>query len=194
MPLGFAICDDSILDVLQASVRLTMRTDTQSRSLVNKDHRTERSRIARPSKTPATPKPVVVPARAKILSIDDDPDVTRTIEMRMRPYRVETLRAMYGTQGFWLAMTEKPQLIITDIRMPQGQGDFLIQCLKGNAETRSIPVIVLTGVRDAASRNRMYHLGADAYLEKPCPFDQMLDTIREFLNLGEMEPMENPNE
>lgn len=171
-----------------------MRTDLRSRPFINKDHRSERSRAPRRSSKSKPPVVPVAAARTKILCIDDDPEVTRTLELRLARYQVETLRAMYGTQGFWLAMTEKPQLIITDIRMPQGQGDFLIQCLKGNAETRSIPVIVLSGMRDASSKNHMYHLGADSYLEKPCPFEQMLSTIRDFVDLGNLDSMETPKE
>lgn len=171
-----------------------MRTDTRSRPLVNTKHRAKRGGFKRGTKKASVPPTLGRAIPPKLLCIDDDPEVTRTIELRMQPYDVTMVRALYGMQGFWLAMTEKPQVIVTDIRMPQGQGDFLIQCLKANAETRSIPVIVLTGVRDPAFQKRMYHLGADAYLEKPCPFEQMLDTLRGFMDIREFQSGESRHE
>ena len=86
-------------------------------------------------------------------------------------------------QGFWLAMTEQPDIIITDINMPQGQGDYIVECLKRNSETCDIPVLVLSGIRDEAKKNVMCQLGVETYLTKPCESDRLIAAIQSFVEL-----------
>ncbi len=120
----------------------------------------------------------------KVLCIDDDPEISRTIELRLQPYRVSVLRAYHGMQGFWMAMTEKPDLVITDINMPQGQGDYIVECLKRNAETLDIPVIVLSGARDPELKKRMRSLGVTTYLTKPCESAQLISEMKSYVELN----------
>jgi two-component system, OmpR family, response regulator RpaA len=122
-----------------------------------------------------------------VLCIDDDPHIVRTIELRLRDYEVEVLSAFHGMQGFWHAMTRRPDLIITDVRMPQGGGDYLVQCLRRNSDTRSIPVIVLTGRRDPELQRRMHQLGAQEFITKPVPFQDLLQVIGKHVPLRERE-------
>ena len=123
--------------------------------------------------------------RPKVLCIDDDPEVSRALGIRLGNHNVEVLRAFHGMQGFWLALTEKPDLIITDLRMPQGEGDYVVECLKGNADTRHIPVFVLTGRRDKNLQRRMQNLGVDDYFLKPIDFDLLRDHLKRFIPLAE---------
>lgn len=118
-----------------------------------------------------------------VLCIADDPDISRAIEMRLRPYAVTVLQAFHGMQGFWLAMTEHPDLIITDINMPQGQGDYIVECLKRNSETQSMPVVVLSGRREKAMKSLLHNLGVDRYLTKPCDSAELLETIESLIDL-----------
>jgi CheY-like chemotaxis protein len=85
--------------------------------------------------------------------------------------------------GFWLAMTNRPQLVITDVNMPQGAGDYVVDCLRNNSDTREIPVIVLTGRRDPQLEARMRHAGADEYLLKPVQFDRLREAIEKYITL-----------
>jgi len=123
----------------------------------------------------------------KILCIDDDPDVTRSIELRLREYQVTVLRAFHGMQGFWMAMSEFPDLIITDVVMPQGTGDYVVETLKRNSETCHIPIIVLSGQRGADTKKRMRSLGVEAYLDKPCDPDELISTIEKHVTLKAVE-------
>jgi DNA-binding response OmpR family regulator len=128
-----------------------------------------------------------IDGRPIILCIDDDPDISRTIELRLRSYEVTVLRAFHGMQGFWLAMTEQPSLVITDINMPQGRGDYIVECLKRNTETQNIPVIVLSGSRDETTKAELIKLGAERYFTKPCESEALIDAIKSFVHL---EPVE----
>lgn len=87
------------------------------------------------------------------------------------------LRAYDGMQGCWLAVTEKPDMIVLDVAMPHGNGDDILECLKRNEQTASIPVVVLTGRTEPGLCRRMQKLGAVQYLNKPIPFDKLLDAI-----------------
>ena len=125
----------------------------------------------------------------KILAIDDDPNVTKAFQRRFAAYGVEVLQAFHGMQGMSLAVTEKPDLIITDLVMPHsyGQGDDVVQCLKGREETRGIPIIVLTGQPNGYLKRQLRNLGADAYLTKPVDFEDLLELVGRFINLEQPE-------
>ena len=120
-----------------------------------------------------------------VLCIDDDPQIVETIKLRLRQYEVEVVSAYYGMHGFWQAMTDKPDLIITDLRMPQGRGDYLVKSLRSNSDTRAIPVIVLTGQRDSELEHTMRSLGAQEFFTKPARFDQLAAAIARYIPLRE---------
>ena len=87
------------------------------------------------------PAPRRTPA---VLCIDDDPQVSEVIHDWLAVYEVKLLKAFFGTQGIWMAVTQTPDVIITDLRMPRGDGATVIECLKRKPQTAAIPVIVLT--------------------------------------------------
>lgn len=119
----------------------------------------------------------------KVLCIDDDPNVSEAIARRLHSYDVEVVRAFHGMHGFWLAVTEKPDVIITDLRMPQGEGEYVVECLKGNSETAHIPVIVLTGKSEPGLEDKLFRLGVEHFLPKPASFDEILDKLGQYVKL-----------
>ena len=80
-------------------------------------------------------------------------------------------------QGYWLACTEMPDVIVIDLCMPRGKGEEIIECLKGNTQTRHIPIVVLSGIRDSSIQKRVVDLGAECFMEKPTPFDEILAKV-----------------
>ena len=119
----------------------------------------------------------------KVLCIDDDPNISEAIARRLHSYDVEVVRAFHGMHGLWLAVTEKPDVIITDLRMPQGEGEQVVECLKGNSKTENIPVIVLTGKSDPGLEDKLLRLGAEHFLPKPASFEEILDRLGHHINL-----------
>ncbi len=128
-----------------------------------------------PSKATRTPR---------ILCIDDDPEICRTLEMRLSDYQAEVLVAYFGTQGFWEAITDHPDLILMDVSMPSGDGRFVLESLRNNQATERIPVIVLTGMRDPDLQSEMLALGADSFLNKPVHFDVLLSEMQSFVEIS----------
>jgi response regulator RpfG family c-di-GMP phosphodiesterase len=90
-------------------------------------------------------------------------------------------------QGVSLAISEQPDAIITDIRMPQGEGDHVVACLKRQAETRHIPIVVLTGQKDADLELRMRQLGVQQYLKKPVSWSELEEALFEVLKLPKID-------
>jgi DNA-binding response OmpR family regulator len=121
----------------------------------------------------------------KLLVIDDDPELLRTFQLRFRSFDLQVLAAFHGMHGIWLATTEKPDVIITDVRMPQGEGSYVMQCLAHRAETAAIPVIVLTGLRDHEVQVRLLRLGAAKVFHKPVAFDALLAEMSKYVELSE---------
>ena len=117
----------------------------------------------------------------KILCIDDDSNITESLRRRFRRCGITLLSAHKGRHGCWLALTKQPDLIITDMKMPDGKGDYVVRRLKEDARTAAIPVIVLTGVDEPGLSERLYALGADSVLLKPTPFQELLAEIRELI-------------
>ena len=124
----------------------------------------------------------------RILCVDDDPDIQTTIELRMRKYDVEVEHAYYGMQGIVETTHTLPDLILMDQAMPHGNGEYLLEVIKRNPATRNIPVIVLTGMRDQRLKHRLIQAGAEAFLQKPLLFDELLHHMSRFIDLRERDP------
>ena len=118
-----------------------------------------------------------------VLCIDDDPHVSEVIQDRLEAYEVKLLRAFFGTQGIWMAVTQKPDVIITDLRMPQGDGTTVIECLKRNVQTAAIPIIVLTARHEPGLQRELEGIGASRYLTKPIHFNELLGELQRHIEI-----------
>lgn len=118
-----------------------------------------------------------------VLCIDDDPQISEAIALRLRNYNVEVLRAFHGTHGLCLAVACQPDLIITDLNMPQGAGTYVIESLQNHSDTCRLPIIVLTGQRNPRLDASVHQLGAANVLKKPIHFNELAAAIRKFIPL-----------
>jgi CheY-like chemotaxis protein len=133
-----------------------------------------------------------------LLCIDDDPLVSETLQDYLEAYDVRLLSAYYGMQGIWMAAVHKPDLIITDLRMPMGTGGTVIECLKNNPKTAAIPIIVLTAIHGYDLQQHLEKIGADRFLNKPIHFQDLLNVLQLYIEVRKKQPplplalMENP--
>jgi two-component system response regulator len=74
-----------------------------------------------------------------------------------------------------------PKVILLDIQMPKINGIEVLQQLKGNPQTASIPVVILTSSKENPDIKKCYELGANSYIVKPVNFEGFAEAIR---NLG----------
>ena len=119
-----------------------------------------------------------------VLCIDDDPEISEAIAVRLGRYKVDVLRAFHGMHGLCLAVTCRPDLIITDLNMPQGGGSYIIEKLRSHPGTCGLPIIVLTGQRNSEAEVTVRQLGAEQVLTKPIHFNELSAAINKFVPLS----------
>ena len=84
--------------------------------------------------------------RNKVLLVEDDADLVRALEHRLKKCGAETLVATNGVEAYRIAARDLPDVIIADYIMPEGGGHYLLWRLKSTEATRHIPVIMITGL------------------------------------------------
>lgn len=108
-----------------------------------------------------------------ILSIEDDDDVALALKLRLQEHGVQMIRAAEGRAGYRRAFMDAPRAILLDYELPEGNGDYVLRRLKESPATASVPVIVLTGRKEASIERQMRGLGADEFLTKPFDWSRL---------------------
>ncbi len=110
-----------------------------------------------------------------ILVIDDEPQILRALKTILGSKQFKVLTASRGEEGLTLAATQKPDLIILDLSLPDISGMDVCSRIR---EWSQVPIIILS-VRDRESdKVRALDLGADDYLTKPFGIEELLARIR----------------
>ncbi|MFQ5917489.1 MAG: PleD family two-component system response regulator, partial [Candidatus Binatia bacterium] len=114
-------------------------------------------------------------SKSTIMVVDDDPDMVAIIKtiLEVKGYALQF--AHNGQEVFNLLGEQKPDLIILDIFMPQMDGLEVLTRLKGDPDTASIPVILLTSQGEYEDFLEGYQVGANYYIPKPFTKNQLLD-------------------
>ena len=94
--------------------------------------------------------------REKILAVDDDPDILDASTMILESKGYQVVLAQNGLEALTKVKTEKPDLMILDLLMPKMDGFAVCKELQDPrwSEYRNIPILILTSVREEASRRR----------------------------------------
>ncbi|HLN71798.1 MAG TPA: response regulator [Prolixibacteraceae bacterium] len=74
---------------------------------------------------------------------------------------------------------ENPAVIFLDIKMPRMDGIEVLQMVKGNAELKTIPVVMLSSSREETDLQRCYDLGANAFVVKPLGFNDFMNAVKQ---------------
>ena len=113
----------------------------------------------------------------KILVIEDEPEMRRTLLTILRLEKFEPVGAENGKAGIALAKSAKPDLILCDVMMPEIDGFGVLKALRADAATASIPFIFLTAKGEKVDIRSGMNLGADDYLTKPVDKTDLLSAI-----------------
>lgn len=119
----------------------------------------------------------------KILIVDDEKDLTNLIRVNLESEGFECIVAYNGAEGIEKVANELPDLILLDIKMPVMDGYEVLEELKENHQTASIPVIMCTTVRGEENIKKAYELGASGYIIKPFEMYEIVEKIQEMTNL-----------
>lgn len=118
----------------------------------------------------------MVPRR--VLLVDDDRAVRDLIGHYLRPPRFELHAFAAASEALARIPELKPDIIVSDILMPDMDGRDFLRHVRADAAAKSIPFIFLTAVRSSAESAALREDGADDYLVKPFPVAQLVDKIR----------------
>ncbi|MEO0581228.1 MAG: two-component regulator propeller domain-containing protein [Bacteroidota bacterium] len=122
-----------------------------------------------PPKIQETNTPVKI-KRATLLLVEDNRDISAIMAKKLRPH-YDIWTAANGREGLRLAFEHVPDLIISDVMMPEMDGFALCQTLKEDERTSHIPVILLTARSGEESQMQGLSTGADDYITKPYQFE-----------------------
>jgi DNA-binding NarL/FixJ family response regulator len=116
--------------------------------------------------------------RARILIIDDEASVRRALDELLKREGYATTVAEDGRRGLELALTDMPDIVLCDIRMPGFDGHQVLQALRADPRGKVVQFIFLTGLADRADQRSGMNLGADDYLAKPFTRAELIETVR----------------
>lgn len=119
--------------------------------------------------------------KKKILIIEDESEIRENIAAFLTYSDYDVITASNGEDGILLAKETKPNLIISDIMMPDIDGFEVLKQLQMDSETESIPFLFLTAKNDKNSIREAMQLGADDYISKPFDFNDLISSINKRL-------------
>lgn len=116
----------------------------------------------------------------KILIVEDDPVQQQRLREVLQSTGAEIIVGSNGQQGINLATQEKPDLIFMDIVMPEVDGFSACRQITSNADTKGIPVIIVSSKHEDADRVWAQLQGASAVVAKPYSAQEILDQVKAF--------------
>jgi CheY-like chemotaxis protein len=120
-----------------------------------------------------------------LLLADDSTTIQKVVGICLAGEDVKIIYSDNGEDAIFKASVIKPDLVIADVTMPRKTGYEVSIGLRGNPETSSIPVILLTGAFEPFDENRFKESGASAYISKPFDSQSMIALVRKFLHTEE---------
>ena len=117
----------------------------------------------------------------KILIVEDNEMNRDMSSRRLERKGFSIVMAEDGKKGVDMSKSENPDLILMDLSLPVMDGWEATSTIKGNPETKNIPIIVLTAHAMAGDREKALEAGADEYDTKPIEFKRLLGKIKDFI-------------
>lgn len=113
----------------------------------------------------------------KILIIEDDQDMRRGLNLRLRASNYETAFASDAVMALSVAKKERPDLILLDLGLPGGDGFLVLERMKNMGLLASTPVIVISARDPKTNEKRALDAGAEAFFQKPVDNEQLMKAI-----------------
>jgi pilus assembly protein CpaE len=123
---------------------------------------------------------------ARVLLIDDEPIYYKMIVHALKPHGYEVEYARTGMDGLKTVPLFNPDVIITDVRLPDLSGYEVAQRLRRDPRFESIPLIFLTSQADLSDKLKAFEVGADDYLSKPFQPEELVARVGMLVRRGEV--------
>jgi type IV pilus assembly protein PilB len=140
---------------------------------------------AGPRILPAAPPPAASASEslvgAKILLVDDEEETTRPLAVYLLKNKFSVTMAANGREALEAIAKDRPDILLTDVLMPEMDGLELVRRLRRDAGTSFLPVIVFSRKSDVADRLKGFEAGSDDYIPKPFDPEEMLQRVKAVL-------------
>jgi two-component system cell cycle response regulator DivK len=120
-------------------------------------------------------------ARKKVLIVEDNELNMKLFHDLLTAFGYQTIQTRDGTKALELARSEKPDLVLMDIQLPEVSGLDVTKWLKSDPELAGIPVIAVTAFAMKGDEQRIREGGCEAYLSKPISVASFIATVKRFL-------------
>lgn len=109
----------------------------------------------------------------KVLIADDEPNILLLVQMLFQDMGLDVITAVNGEEAIQKAISEKPDLVITDVVMPKKSGFEVCRALRSAPETADVPIIILSAMGDEYNKITGFDGGADDYITKPFSVEEL---------------------
>jgi len=124
----------------------------------------------------------------KVLVVDDEPFILRSLTFVLRKEGFEVSEAMNGEEAMEKIQAERPGLVLLDVMMPKKNGYEVLSEVKSDDELKSTYIIMLTAKGQEADRVKGLSLGVDEYMTKPFSPMKIVERARAVLNGSPVTP------
>ncbi len=124
--------------------------------------------------------------KGKILAVDDTPASLKLLTSILKEYGYDVRSAINGDLAMQSAMTNPPELILLDIRMPEMDGFEVCRRLKAHSDTCNVPVIFVSAISDTEEKVKGFTLGAVDFVTKPYQREELLARVRTHLEVNRL--------
>ena len=119
--------------------------------------------------------------KKKILIVEDNADLLKVLQLLLK-YPFEAIPAMKGAEAVDIAATERPDLILLDVVLPDMNGFEIARLMRQRPETKSTPILAMTAKVSRIDEEECILSGCDDFIAKPFTFEQLLPRIEKLLN------------
>jgi two-component system, OmpR family, alkaline phosphatase synthesis response regulator PhoP len=117
----------------------------------------------------------------RILAVDDEPNIVRLIQVNLERHGYQVETANNGAQALAKIRENRPDLLVSDVMMPEMDGFELLSSIRRDPALSDLPVIMLTAKAQDANVMEGYSRGADMYLTKPFNPAELLQFVKRIL-------------
>ena len=122
----------------------------------------------------------------KVLVIEDEPAMARVLSDELAREGFWVFEAKNGEEGLWVALLERPDLILLDILMPRKDGLRMLKELRRDDWGREVPVIILTNLNDGEKIAEALRNGAyDFFVKSDCKLENVISRVKQRLLVSE---------
>ena len=121
------------------------------------------------------------PSPSKVLLVDDEPGLRESVQAYLEDSGFEVRAASNASEGWDLLQQETPNVLISDIMMPQVDGYQFLKQVREDVRFKGLPVVFLTARGMTSDRIQGYNAGADAYLAKPFDPEELVAILNSLI-------------